>query len=581
MTIPLRETPGDKRPVLIVGGGPVGLVLGCELLSQGVPVRIIDGTPPGSALHSRAIVVWPRSLELLSRVGAAEPLAEAGNRLDAVSYYSQKRPLGSIEMSRLKDTPYPFGLVIPQDRTEDVVRDRLVALGGKVEHGEVTGLDNSGGRPVVEVTWAGGRTEQIESDWVIGADGAHSSVRRLAGIAFLGSGEDVLFAIGDGPIDGDLHHHELLYCYTRGGALGFAPFGGGLFRLAVSVPGWTEGHAPPRALFQRVMDERAPRRGLIGPLNWTTIFRARRRVAETLRDGRVFLAGDAGHIFSAAGAQGMNTGIQDAVNLGWKLAGVIRGTLEPGILDSYDSERRTAAERVVLTTAKQTSWGLFHRRKDVAVRDTLVRVARRTGALQRFGAPLMAQHDVTYRPAETLWDTLPSLTRQARVGDRLPVFSRHGPAEGAAAGATPGGGRWPTIDPELPTLLMWAGERQHDAWARQRAALLETLPAEFAAVDISGWPGFRPLLGKQPRAVLVRPDGHIASLIAPEPTELRIALRRARVVLPGPLPGASVGGETVTEMGASAAAGALAPQQATAPSAPKKARPTAPEKAAS
>ncbi|MER0240992.1 FAD-dependent monooxygenase [Streptomyces sp. HSW2009] len=584
MTIPLREHPGEKRPVLIVGAGPVGLVLACELLSQGVPVRIIDGTPPDSALHSRAIVVWPRSLELLDRIGAAEPLAEAGNRLSAVSYFSQKRPLGAIEMSRLKDTPYPFGLVIPQDRTEDVVRERMVALGGKVEQGKVTGLDNAGERPVVEVTWPGERVEQIEADWVIGADGAHSSVRRFAGISFLGSGEDVLFAIGDGPIDGDLHQHELLYCYTRGGALGFAPFGNGLFRLAVSVPGWTEGHPPPRSLFQQVMDERAPRRGLIGPLNWTTIFRARRRVAETLRDGRVFLAGDAGHIFSAAGAQGMNTGIQDAVNLGWKLAGVIRGTLEPGILDTYDSERRTAAERVVLTTAKQTSWGLFHSRREVAVRDTLVRVARRTGVLQRFGAPLMAQHDVTYRPAETLWDTLPSLTRLARVGDRLPVFSRHGTADGSAVGegatgasAAAGGGRWPTVDPERPTLLLWAGERQHDVWVDQRAALLEALPAGFPVVDISAWPGFRPLLGKQPKAVLVRPDGHIASLSEPDPAELRISLRRTRVVLPGLPLAANLGSETVTEMGASAAAGAQTPAPAPyAAPAPAPARQAAP-----
>lgn len=579
MTIPLREHSGGERPVLIVGGGPVGLVLACELLGQGVPVRVVDGTPPGSSLHSRAIVVWPRSLELLGRIGAADPLAEAGNRLDAVTYFSQKRPLGSIEMSRLKDTPYPFGLVIPQHRTEDVVRDRLIALGGKVEQGTVTGLDNSGRRPVVDVAWTDGRTEQIEADWVIGADGAHSAVRRFAGIEFLGSGEDVLFAIGDGPIDGDLHDNELLYCYTRGGALGFAPFGDGRFRLAVSVPGWTEEHAPPRELFQRVMDERAPRPGLIGPLDWTTIFRARRRVAETLRDGRVFLAGDAGHIFSAAGAQGMNTGIQDAVNLGWKLAGVIRSTLEPGILDTYDSERRLAAERVVLTTAKQTSWGLFRGRREVAVRDTLVRAARRTGVLQRFGAPLMAQHDVTYRPAESLWQTLPGLTRAVRAGDRLPVFSRYGSAgDGPAAG----GGRWPSVDPARPTVLLWAGERQNDEWVRQRDALLATLPAGFPAQDVSAWPGFAPLLGKEPRAVLVRPDGHIAALTGLDPAELRMALRRARVVLSALPRTERVGTETVTEMGASAAAGAPAPKPV--PRKAERAEKTeqaAPEKAAS
>ncbi|GAA2244632.1 FAD-dependent monooxygenase [Streptomyces amakusaensis] len=549
----MRKHPDGSRPVLVVGAGPVGLVLASELLSHGVPVRLVDGTPPGSSLHSRAIVVWPRSLELLGRIDAAEPLAEAGNRLDAVSYYSRKRPLGSVEMSRLTDTPYPFGLVIPQDRTEGVIRERLVELGGRVEQGSVTGLDNTGPRPLVTVERPDGRTEEIEADWVVGADGAHSAVRTLSGIEFLGSGEDVLFAIGDGPIEGNLHDNELLYCYTRGGALGFAPFGGGQFRLAVSVPGWTEDHAPPRELFQRVMDERAPRPGQIGPLKWTTIFRARRRVAETLRDGRVFLAGDAGHLFSAAGAQGMNTGIQDAVNLGWKLAGVIRGTLEPGILDTYDTERRLAAERVVLTTAKQTSWGLLRRRREIAVRDTLVRAARRTGVLQRFGAPLMAQHDVTYRPAESLRQTLPGVTRGAGAGDRLPVFSRHtGPKETPE----PGQGRWPTIDARSPTVLLWAGQRQDGTWVRQRDALRESLPDTFPVRDISGWPGFAPLLGKEPKAVLVRPDGHIAALTEPDPAELRTALRRARLVVAALPRTDRVGRETVTEMGASAAVSA-------------------------
>ncbi|MFJ8925295.1 MULTISPECIES: FAD-dependent monooxygenase [unclassified Streptomyces] len=550
----LLEQAPPGAPVVIVGAGPVGLVLAAELLSRDVPVRIIDGTPPGSSLHSRAIVVWPRSLELLDRIGAAEPLAEAANRLDAVTYFSQRRLLGSIEMSRLAETPFPFGAVIPQSRTEDVVRARVEALGGKVEQGRVTAVQDIHRRPVVEVEWPDATgSEHIEASWVIGADGAHSTVRRLAGIEFLGSGEDVLFAIGDGPIDGDLHHNELLYCYTRSGALGLAPFGEGRFRLAVSVPGWDRQDAPPRALFQQVMDERAPRPGAIGTLDWTTIFRARRRVAETLREGRVFLAGDAGHIFSAAGAQGMNTGIQDAVNLGWKLAGVIDGTLEPGILDTYDTERRLAAERVVLTTAKQTSWGLFRRRRQIAVRDGAVRLAQRSGLLQRFGAPLMAQHDVTYRPAESLRDTLPGVTRKVRAGDRLPVFSHHPRGRETPAPATELGG-WPVIDAARPSVLLWAGTRQDGAWIRQADAVRAGLPPTVPVQDISARPGFAPLLGNRPLAAVVRPDGHIAALTEAEPVAVRTALRETRAVI-GPRPHSGrAGTESVTEMGVAAAA---------------------------
>ncbi|WP_051840607.1 FAD-dependent monooxygenase [Streptomyces sp. NRRL F-5126] len=520
MTDPHREGPRERRPVLVVGAGPVGLVAATELLAQGVPVRLVDHSAAGPAQHSRASVVWPRSLELLGRIGASEPLIELGNRLDAVRYYSDRRHIGSVEMSRLAGTPYPFGVVIPQDTTEEVIRGRLAAYGGEIEFGSLTGLDISGRRPVADVRGADGTTERIEAEYVIGADGARSAVRRFAGIEFLGSGNDVLFAIGDGPVAGDMDPHALVYGYSRSGALGIAPFGHGQFRLAISVPDWQGEQGPPPELFQRFVDERSPRPGIVGGLEWSTIFRARRRVAETMRAGRVFLAGDAAHVFSAAGAQGMNTGIQDAVNLAWKLAGVANGLFEPGILDTYDSDRHLAAERIVLTTAKQTSWGLFKRRHELALRDAAVRLAHRTGALQRFGAPLMAQHDVSYRPAESLRDTLPGLTRKVSAGDRLPVFAAHGAPQ-------PGADRWPCVDPARPTLLLWAGDRQDADWVAARQAAAAAVPDGVEVRDISAWPGFSPLLGTEPKAVLVRPDGHVVALTAPEPAAVRTALRRA------------------------------------------------------
>lgn len=131
-------------------------------------------------------------------------------------------------------------MVVPQDTTEEVIRTRLAAYGGEIEFGSLTGLDTSGSRPVAQVQRADGRTDHVEADWVIGADGARSAVRRLAGIELLGTGNDVLFAIGDGPVAGDLDQHALVYGYSRSGALGIAPFGGGRYRLAISVPDWRE-----------------------------------------------------------------------------------------------------------------------------------------------------------------------------------------------------------------------------------------------------------------------------------------------------------------------------------------------------
>ncbi|MEU3513426.1 FAD-dependent monooxygenase, partial [Streptomyces longwoodensis] len=518
MTFPQRGGPGERRPVLVVGAGPVGLVLATELLAQGVPVRLVDHAAAQPQQHSRASVVWPRSLELLGRIGASEPLIERGNRLDSVQYYSDKRHLGAVEMSRLAGTPYPFGVVVPQDTTEEVIRTRLAAYGGEIEFGTLTGLDTAGPRPVAEVRRADGSTDRVEAEYVIGADGAHSAVRRFAGIELLGTGNDVLFAIGDGPVAGDLDQHALVYCYSRSGALGIAPFGGGTYRLAISVPDWRGEQGPPPELFQRFVDERSPRPGIVGELEWSTIFRARRRVAETMRAGRVFLAGDAAHVFSAAGAQGMNTGIQDAVNLAWKLAGVVRGAFEPGILDTYDTDRRLAAERIVLTTAKQTSWGLFKRRHELALRDATVRLAHRTGVLQRFGAPLMAQHDVSYRPAESLRDTLPGLTRRIRTGDRLPVFAAHDAPQ-------PDAERWPAIDPARLTVMLWAGARQDAAWLAARASVTAAVPEGVPVRDVSGWPGFAPLLGTAPRALVVRPDGHVAAIVEAEPAAVRVPVR--------------------------------------------------------
>ncbi|MCX4097507.1 FAD-dependent monooxygenase [Nocardia sp. alder85J] len=488
--------------VLVVGAGPVGMVIACDLLQQGFSVRIID-TSPSSTLHSRAVITWPRSLELLRRIGVADELAETGAHLDAVSYYSGRRRLGAIDISRLTETPYPFALCAPQSRTEDVIRRRLKELGGHIEYEvTLTGLDNSGDRPVAELTGAGGGRETVRPDWLIGADGSHSAVRAALGIEFRGTGQDILFAICDAPLTGELPPHEMLYCYSNGGAMGLAPFGDGGYRVACAVPVWNDDDAPPWELFRDNLDRIVPFRTELGELRWTTVFRARRRTAARFRSGRCFLVGDAAHIFSAAGSQGMNTGIQDAINLGWKLAGVRNGTLHEGVLDTYDPERRHSAERISLVTAKQTSWGLLHKPAQVAIRDTLVLGAQRTGALQRLVAPLMSQLTVDYADnreharADIRWRSAP-----VRAGLRLTAF----PGEPAEDG-------WPTVAADRLTLLLWAGRARDAEWQRFVAATRAAAPDTLHLVDASGWRALAPALGRVRTALLVRPDGHIAAV---------------------------------------------------------------------
>jgi 2-polyprenyl-6-methoxyphenol hydroxylase-like FAD-dependent oxidoreductase len=521
--------------VLVVGAGPVGLVAACELLQQGIAVRVIDRAP-GTGGHSRAIAVWPRSLELLSRVGVGDELAQAGNRLDAVRYFSRRRPIGAIRLDRIDATPYPFGLIVPQARTEAALRARLAELGGQVEHGtELVGLDLSGPRPRAALRRAGAAAESVTASWLIGADGAHSTVRSLAGIPFRPEGPEVLFAIADGIVEGDLDERTLVYSYTSQGALGLAPFGGGRFRVAVGVPAWESAEPPGAGLFRDALAARAPVPAALHSMQWSTIFAARRRTAATFRSGRCFLAGDAAHIFSAAGGQGMNTGIQDAVNLAWKLGGVLRDRLDPAILDSYDPERRPAAARTSAFTAQQTRWGQLSGGLPVLARDLAVRGAAAAGALQRAGAPLTAQHDVRYG-APRGWPEAAAAaagwTRGARPGDRFPVFARP-PGGGPGAPPQP----WPTAPPDSFTVLLRTRGPRGAAWASACAEVRAALPGWVQVVDISAWHSLRAAAGRGRGALVIRPDGHVGSGWLPaEPAAVARALALACVREPAARP---------------------------------------------
>ena len=503
--------------VLIVGGGPVGLVLACELRTRSLPVRIIDDGATLTA-HSRAIVVWPRSMELLRRTGVAEPLAAQGHRVDDISFYSGGKHLTSVRLSRLTDTPYPYGTTIPQVRTEAVLRQRLAELGTEVEVGTtLVGLTMRGDAPVATLQLAAATTETVRPSWLIGADGARSNVREQLGIDFAAVGNEIRFAICDGRVTADLDPHSMIYSYRKQLALGLAPLGGGTYRVAFAVGPDREDDEVDFALFQQQLNRLSPVPATLSDLQWSTVFRARRRLASTFRRGRVFLAGDAAHIFSAAGAQGMNTGIQDAVSLGWRLAGVLRGELAESVLAGYEPERRAEAERLSTVTARQTEWGLLQRPVQRRLRDVAVRTADTTGLLQRFAAPLMSQTDVSYRTGRRI---PAGPAGPLRPGDRLPVFARQpsGPAGG-----------WPELPLDRPAVLLWPGAVRDHAWRHRfdtvQAVVSAATDDGIAVVDASGWRGLRARLGRRPAAVLLRPDGHVAAVVTdPRPSALLAAL---------------------------------------------------------
>lgn len=515
----------DQPEVLIVGAGPVGTALACELLQQGVRVRMVDRRTgvDESDPHSKGILVWPRSLEMLRRIGVAEELAAIGHRSRGVGYYSEGRLRGTAHMHRLADSPYNYVLTLPQRETERVLRRRLAELGGAVEYGvELTALHDADELPEALLTHPDGSTETVRPQYLVGADGPGSTVRDLLGIRFDGEAIDVTYAIGDAPISGNVPDTAQYY-YSRDGVVALVPLSGGLYRIAANIPhrGPEEGN-PSRELLERVINRRAHTEFRVGEPLWTRSFRPRLGLAGRMSKGRCFLVGDAAHVISPAGGQGMNIGFQDAANLGWKLGGVVRGRLGEGILSSYHPERSVGALRMSKTSAAQARFAMQRSALRIARRDAVFVAARWTGLLQRILVPLLAQTDVDYSESadDPLFRRIP---HPARVGQRVPLFAP--PATRAGV---------PALDPYRYTVVLWPGRRRPADWAGTVAAAERRVGGQATVLDLGAQEGLdpaalRPLrraFGDRPVLAVVRPDGHLAqrcAVSAPERAQAFLA----------------------------------------------------------
>jgi len=524
-----------REPVLVVGAGPVGLALACELLRRGVPVRMVDRHRSTTEV-SKAIIVWPRTLELLAGLSASAEMVEAGHLLDGVQFFSGGSRLGSVVVSELDDSVFNHVLMLPQRETERILLARLTELGGVVEWGtEVVKVSCDDADATVLLRHGDGVEETVRTPWLVGADGAHSTVRKQLGIGFDLTSPEFTFAIADAPVEGDVDERMLNYFYSVHGAIGVGPLGGKVFRFAVSVP---EGQQPSRELFQQALDQRAGSVGRVGEPKWSAIFTVRCATASSFRSGRAFLIGDAAHVLSPAGGQGLNTGIQDAVNLGWKLAGVYLGLLHPDVLDSYDEERRQAVIRVGTTTDRQTRWGLLRAPSRVVLRDLLVRAAAASGLLQRALAPMFSQTDLCYGNAPGSWLMRAWRYPQVWEGARLPYLAH---LAGVADESTGAGAS--AADVTLPTLILSRGRLSESEWAGARQRLVDAAPVELLVRDLVGGRGtpqgeLARLLGKDPAAVLVRPDGHILAVAGADRPERLFARLTSLVTAPAPVPAA-------------------------------------------
>ena len=342
-----------RTEVLIAGAGPTGLVLALWLKRQGIGVRIIDrSAAPGST--SRALAVQARTLELYRQLDLTHEVLERGHKVPAVNLWSRGERAARVAFGSIGEelTPYPFLEIYPQDEHERLLIERLQQLGVAVERRtELTAFTDIGDGVRARLRTAEGQEEICETRYLAGCDGARSRVREALATGFPGGTYRQVFYVADiegagAPVDGELHID-----LDEADFLGVFPLAGaGRARLIGTVQ--DERAENPESLRFEDVSQRAIRHlGLdITKVNWFSTYHVHHRVTDHFSRGRVFLLGDAAHIHSPVGGQGMNTGIGDAINLAWKLAAVLAGRADESLLATYETERIGFAQRLVATT---------------------------------------------------------------------------------------------------------------------------------------------------------------------------------------------------------------------------------------
>ncbi|MDD5199293.1 MAG: FAD-dependent monooxygenase [Terrimicrobiaceae bacterium] len=347
-----------KIDALVVGAGPVGLTMAAELARYGLSVRIIDKAPQPTD-KSKALVLWSRTLELMDRMGCTASFVAAGFKAPGASVSAGGQQLAHLSLGEVA-SPYPYALMIPQSDTERLLTQHLQSLGITPERTvELMHFSDSADGVVSTLRHADGREESVESSWLLGCDGAHSTVRHQLGLEFQGNTLNSDWVLADVHLSGVPNAAQVNVMWHSDGVLVIFPITESRFRVIADVekpPGETHRADPTMEEIQAVLDRRGPGGIQASEPIWLAAFRINERKVADYRAGRVFLAGDAAHVHSPAGGQGMNTGMQDACNLAWKLALVSRGLCAPTpLLESYSLERSAVGDQVLKGAGRMTT----------------------------------------------------------------------------------------------------------------------------------------------------------------------------------------------------------------------------------
>lgn len=366
--------------ILIVGGGPVGLFLANECARRGLRWRLVE-MRSGQSQHSKALAIFPRTFEVFDMAGVVGPFVEVANRVTSVAVSAQQRTLARLRFEP-KGTPYSFVGMVPQDVTERILVQELRRKGGAPEYDTtfVSAIEHDG--YVTATLDRKGERFEVTALFLVGCDGAHSTVRHLLNLLFDGAQYDDSFMLADVDANEVLPGDELHLCPSQFGPLAIFPMSATRRRLVATVDKTGE-TAPSLEFVRQVIAQRAPAGFEALSLRWSSYFRVHHRHVTRMNVGRMFIAGDAAHIHSPFGGQGVNTGLQDVWNLAWKLDLAVRGRGSEQLLDSYSAERYPVIKGVIQTTHRLTRALGTASMLAQSVRNAVIPVVSRLSALQK------------------------------------------------------------------------------------------------------------------------------------------------------------------------------------------------------
>ncbi len=467
--------------VLIAGAGPTGMAMAIECRRAGLDVRIIDRSVH-MARYSQALVVQARTLEQFERYGVAQTAVDQGRKVSRAEIRSEGRKILDVRLDGIPGR-FPFVLFLPQSRTEAILNEHMNSLGATTERGtELVSFAQQEDGVAATLRHPDGREETVKARWLVGCDGAHSTVRRLSGIPFEGGGIDLSFFLGDLEIEGpDAPEDQLSVHLHKGDVVFLARLSDRVTRL-IAVKHENQGKAGPTDLtladFQQAVDQVGVRVRILSS-EWMTPFHVNDRQARQYRAGSVFLAGDASHIHSPLGGQGMNTGIQDTANLGWKLAAVARDA-DQRLLDSYYDERGEVGRALLRTTERGLHITTTTNPVVEAIRDTLLPIVTAPKMVHDALVGFVSETSIAYRSSPVVRDSGGDGTW--RAGDRLADL---GEAED------------------------WSGGRHRAVFVNAEEAETADVTRHLRNVNVTSIRSQGGAPGREKKLVILRPDGYI------------------------------------------------------------------------